>query len=218
MAIVNERQGPALFVAAVFLFVMLAGSFGLAHFAFPTSSQANMFFWDMERAAGFTAYELLATSVLTGLAGASGLFDKWRARKVATETHQFLSLFFLSFLMLHLWGLHEDTTIPFPWARLVVPFSSTYRPIPVGLGILAVYGLVVIIGSSLLRPHLPPKLWRGLHILSIPIFLLVTLHGILSGTDSGSHWALPLYLIPIVLFVVLSLRRLRTRTIAPSRT
>ncbi|WP_067922316.1 ferric reductase-like transmembrane domain-containing protein [Alicyclobacillus shizuokensis] len=217
MELVNERQTPALLSAGLFLFLMITGSYGLAHVLYHTQAGTNQFFWYMERAAGFTVYELLAASVLLGMASASGLWDRWRARKLATDLHQFIALFLLAFLALHLWGLHEDTTIPFSLQRLLLPFVSSYRPLPVALGVLGMYGVLVLILTSYLRPMIGPKVWRTIHYLSIPVFILVTLHGLLSGTDAGSHWALVLYSVPWALFLVLLvLRTRRRRTTRPA--
>jgi sulfoxide reductase heme-binding subunit YedZ len=207
--LVNERQAPALLTAGLFLFLMITGSYGLVHLLYRTQADINHFFWYMERAAGFTVYELLAASVLLGMASASGLWDRWRARKIATDLHQFIALLLLAFLTLHLWGLHEDTTIPFTVKRLLLPFVSSYRPLPVALGVLGMYGVLVLIITSYLRPKIGPKVWRSIHYLSIPVFILVTFHGLLSGTDAGSRWALVLYSVPWALFLVLLVRRTR---------
>lgn len=209
MELVNDHQKPALFAAILFLLAMIVGSYDITHFFYASQTQANEFFWYMDRAAGFTAYELLAMTALLGQTSGMGLWDRWQLRKFALDVHQFLSIFFFAFLALHLWGLFEDTSLPFSLAQLLVPLQSSYRAIPVSFGILSLYAIVVIVVSSYLRPRIKSKVWRVIHQLSRPAFVLVTFHGLLSGTDTGNHWALLFYIVPILLFFLLAFWRLR---------
>ncbi|MCL6600251.1 MAG: ferric reductase-like transmembrane domain-containing protein [Alicyclobacillus macrosporangiidus] len=198
--------------AVVFLLLVIAASYAWVVAMFPPEKEKNLVFWYMERAAGFTAYELLAFTALLGLTSSAGMWDRWKARRLVTQWHQFASSLVIAFLVLHLWGLHEDTTIPFPWPKLFVPFAASYRPLFTGFGVLALYGLAVLLVTSYLRPHIRPRVWRSIHFLSIPVFLLVTLHGLLSGTDSASAWAVWMYVVPAALFVGLLVPRLLGRS------
>jgi sulfoxide reductase heme-binding subunit YedZ len=53
------------------------------------------------------------------------------------------------------------------------------------------------------RKRLSHGIWRTLHFLSFPAFALVTLHGILAGTDTNQPWMLLLYLGAGALFAFL---------------
>jgi sulfoxide reductase heme-binding subunit YedZ len=211
LELVNERQWPPLVVSGLFMFLMITGSYGLVHLMYNTQAETNQFYWYMERAAGFTSYELLAFTVLLGLSNTSAIWDKWKARKNVTQLHQFVSILLFAFVALHLWGLHMDRSIPFPWVKLLFPLTSSYRPVFTGFGVLSLYGVVVLIGSSWLRPQLGVKVWRAIHYMSLPMFVLVTLHGLLTGTDSTHGWAIFMYVIPSVVFAILLFRRIRTR-------
>lgn len=208
MELVHERQVPAMTVSALFLFLVITGSYGFTHLFLPSQATINQFYWMMDRAAGLVAYELLAFSVVLGLTTASSMWDRLRLRRVVTQLHQFAALLTACFVGLHLWGLHMDQQIPFPWAKLLVPLASAYRPFPTALGVLTMYGLVALILSSMLRERIGVKVWRTIHFAYVPMFILVTFHGILSGTDSTQPWAIWLYAVPFVVFIALMYVRL----------
>ena len=59
--------------------------------------------------------------------------------------------------------------------------------------------------SSWVRKFLPTRLWRDLHLLAIPAFILALLHGVFSGTDTDRPAMVALYVGSglFVLFLVL---------------
>jgi sulfoxide reductase heme-binding subunit YedZ len=182
-----------LFVSCMLMLVLIFGSYGVGHLMYADQESLNQFFWAMERAAGLTAYGLLTVAVVLGTLTNSGIWNKWKLRNVMSQVHQFVALLFIPFLALHLWGLLQDKSVLFTWVQVLLPLQSTYRPIPVGFGILSLYGVLVLILSSALRRYIGGKVWRALHALSFPVFILVTLHGLLAGTDSARTWGLWLY-------------------------
>ena len=75
-----------------------------------------------------------------------------------------------------------------------MPFANVnYRPIWVGLGQVAFYTWVLLVGSFYVRKQLGNKTWRLVHFISFLTFALLMVHGVLSGTDSASVWAGLLY-------------------------
>lgn len=170
---------------------------------------ANTFYWYMARSAGFTSYAMLSLTVLLGLSSSIGLWDKLRLRRFMTQMHQYTALLVLPFLFFHLWGLNQDTTIPFTWETLLVPFLGQYRQFWTGLGILTLYGWILIVVSSYLRERIGTRMWRAIHLVSIPMFIAVTVHGLMVGTDSKSVLAVLIYALPSALFVGLVWKRLR---------
>ncbi|WP_054968333.1 ferric reductase-like transmembrane domain-containing protein [Alicyclobacillus ferrooxydans] len=203
MELVHERQVPAMTVSALFLFLVITGSYGYTHLFFSNQPSINQFYWMMDRSAGLVAYELLAFSVVLGLTTASSMWDRLRLRRVVTQLHQFSALLTACFVGLHLWGLHLDQMISFPWPKLLIPLASDYRPFPTALGVLTLYGLIALIASSMLRERVGVKAWRTIHFAYVPMFILVTFHGMLSGTDSTQPWAIWFYAVPFFLFIVL---------------
>ncbi|WP_303802606.1 ferric reductase-like transmembrane domain-containing protein [Alicyclobacillus macrosporangiidus] len=212
MELLNERQRfPFGLVCAVTIIISL-GSFAAMHAANPGRSTVNKFYWYMARSSGFTSYWLLSLAVLLGVSTTSALWDKWKLRKLMTQMHQYAALLVLPFLFFHLWGLYQDTSVPFGVPELLIAFTAKYRPVYTGFGVLTLYGWVLLVVTSYIREKMPVKMWRTIHYSSFPMFILVTLHGLLTGTDSHRVWAVAVYLIPSMLFIVLVMKRLWPRS------
>jgi sulfoxide reductase heme-binding subunit YedZ len=201
-----------LFVSGMLLLALIFGSYAAGHRMYTDQASLNQFFWAMERAAGFTAYGLLTITVILGTVTHSGVWDKWKLRSVMSHVHQFVALLFIPFVALHVWGILQDKSVPFSWGQVLLPLQATYRPIPVGFGILSLYGVLVLILSSALRRYIGGKVWRALHALSFPVFILVTLHALLAGTDSARPWGWWVYGTGSVIFLLaLSTRLYKAR-------
>jgi hypothetical protein len=67
------------------------------------------------------------------------------------------------------------------------------------------------------RPIIGYKWWRRLHVLTLLIFALVTVHGIATGTDTTQWWALGIYIVSVALIGGLLIRRLLVPTTARGR-
>src|SRR5260370_37703947 len=76
------------------------------------------------------------------------------------------------------------------------------------LGIVGLYLGIAIGISTLLRKHIGYSWWRRLHVLTLGIFALATIHGIGTGSDTQTWWGLGIYLVSIVLVGSLLCRRL----------
>lgn len=143
--------------------------------------------WYLARSAGIVAYLLLSGTVLLGVGLAGRARLSW-PRFAVEEIHRYLAILTGIFIVLHGSTLFLDTVVSTGIEQLVVPFTSAYRPFAVGLGVCAAE-LVLAVGlTTWLRPHLPHRVWRTLHYLALPAWLLASLHGILAGTDRFDPW------------------------------
>jgi predicted ferric reductase len=147
-------------------------------------------FWLLARASGLTAYVLLTTTALAGLVLKSRPFGRKVKAAALTDVHRFLTFLALGALVLHGVALTLDRTVHMSLAALVVPGASTYRPIPVALGVLACELAVLIAVSFSVRRRIGFRNWRRLHWLTYVLFAFATVHGI----DSSRPWAFGLYL------------------------
>jgi methionine sulfoxide reductase heme-binding subunit len=182
--------------------------------------------WDIARAGGFTAYILLTLAVIVGLALSTQIQSPSRwPRLINSELHNFLTLLSTIFLVVHILAVWIDPFTHFGLNEILIPLASSYRPIWMALGIVGLYLGIAIGISTLLRPHIGYKLWRSLHVLTLGIFALATIHGIGTGSDTQTPWALGIYLVSSILVGSLLCRRLflsrrknkstRAHTIAP---
>jgi hypothetical protein len=149
--------------------------------------------WYVTRGAAATAYLLLtavtAFGIILSFRGLEGLMRGWRVY----DLHQVLTLLLLGFIALHLVTLYLDPFEPFSLLKLVWPLAETYRPLGTALGVLTLYLLVLVALSSWARRLLSTRLWYLLHLTSYVAFILVTIHGLLTGADTQTPWMLGLY-------------------------
>lgn len=171
-------------------------------------ASADPTLWYLTRGAAATAYVLLAAVVALGIAlgfqGFAGLVRAWRI----LDLHQVLTLVMLSFVALHLVTLVLDPFKPFTLLQIAWPLGEAYRPLWTALGVLALYLLLVVAASSYLRRALGNRAWFALHLLSYPVFVLLTLHGIFTGTDTTTPWMLGIYTAASALVLLLTLARI----------
>ena len=141
--------------------------------------------WYITRSAGLTAYVLLWLSTAWGLAVSSKIFDTLLHRTFTYDFHQFISLLAVGFIFLHIAVLMADRYLPYTLAQILVPFLSPYRPIWVGIGVLAFYLTMLVTVTFYLRNRIGSKTFRSIHVLSLVAFLGAAVHGFFSGTDSS---------------------------------
>ncbi len=151
-------------------------------------------FWLLARASGLTAYVLVTASVLAGLVLKSRPFGQAVKPASVTDLHRFLALLGLGMLGMHGATLMLDRTVHMPLAGLLIPGGSPYRPAAVAVGVVGAELMLLIYVSFLLRPRIGARNWRRLHWATYLVFLLATVHGFASGTDSAQPWAHDLYL------------------------
>jgi predicted ferric reductase len=140
--------------------------------------------WILLRAAGIGAYVMLFLSVVWGLASTTSIFGKRISKASATTVHQFMSTCGLALIFLHVGVLLADSYMPFSVADVAIPMSSTYRPVAISFGVVAMYLTVFVIVTSWMRKTIGTKWWRRTHLLAVPIFVLSLVHGVFAGTDS----------------------------------
>jgi sulfoxide reductase heme-binding subunit YedZ len=166
-------------------------------------------FWLLARASGLTAYVLLTSSVVAGLTVKAKPFGRRIKAAVATDVHRFLALLGLGAVAMHGLALTLDQTVRMPLPALLVPGLSPYRPLAVGVGVLAAELAVLIYVSFSLRRRIGARNWRRLHYLTFAVFAAATVHGLAAGTD---RWAFGLYASSVALVLSLTTWRVLTST------
>jgi methionine sulfoxide reductase heme-binding subunit len=139
----------------------------------------EMFEWYIIRATGTVAYLMLYFSVIIGL------FQKMRKQKVTITLylHEVLSNWAFILVCGHLGFLLIDSYISFNWMEVLIPFQTDYKPLPMALGIFSLYFLIMAITTSKARKKIGYQKWRKLHALNPILYALVTIHGLLIGSD-----------------------------------
>jgi methionine sulfoxide reductase heme-binding subunit len=173
--------------------------------------------WVLLRAAGIGAYIALWLAVVWGLVATTGVVKSRISKPSANHFHAFVATTGLVLLGVHLGLLLIDTYMPFTVSDVLIPLRSTFRPVAISAGVLAMYAMVLLIVSSWMRSKLSTRLWRAIHLLSVPAFVLALLHGVFTGTDTERPWMVAMYAVTGVIAFFLVVVRGLTADYRPPR-
>src|SRR4051812_50182845 len=81
------------------------------------------------------------------------------------SVHRYLSALAIAFVATHVVAILADGFVDFGVADVLVPMVSSWHPIAVAWGIVGMYVLLAVEGTSLARHRLSPRMWRGKHLL-----------------------------------------------------
>ena len=102
-----------------------------------------------------------------------------------------------------------DNFVSVDLVDVVVPFASSYRPLWLGLGALALDIAGVLIVTSLLKPRMPVRAWKFVHWLAYACWPVAVIHGFAIGTDSRATWLRCSMFQLIVVLSIVALRKHR---------
>jgi methionine sulfoxide reductase heme-binding subunit len=154
-----------------------------------TSSTA---FWYASRATGVVSLVLLSAVMIIGiLVNRQGRLPGL-PRFAVLGLHRNLSLLAVAFVAVHVLTAVADSYVSISLAAAVIPFVSSYEPLWLGLGAVALDLMAALIVTSLLRRHIGRRVWRAVHWLAYASWPVAVVHGVFSSRDL-QHGAL-LYL------------------------
>lgn len=142
--------------------------------------------WYVSRAAGLVSWGILALSVIWGLLLSSSVLGRHPGPKWLLDVHRFLGGLSIVFVAVHVIALLADQYVSFTPTQILVPFTASYRPAAVAAGVVALYLLLAVELTSLVRTRIPRRWWRGVHLLSYGLFVVGTIHLLAAGTDGTS--------------------------------
>lgn len=144
--------------------------------------------WYLARSTGVVAWAALTASVCLGLALSTRALGKRPTPAWLTDLHRGVSASALVVTAVHLAALVADEYVEFGPRELLVPMASAWEPGAVTLGVVGVYLMVLVEASSFARRRISARLWRALHLLAFPAWMLATAHFVTAGTDAERPW------------------------------
>ena len=172
--------------------------------------------WFASRGLGMVLLLTLTGTVVLGIVTSR----RWSAddwpRFVTADLHRNLSLLAVVLLGLHGASVLLDTFAGLGLRDVLIPFDTAYRPLWLGLGVLAGELLVALVVVSLLRARLGYRVWRFTHWAAYAAWPLALLHGLGTGSDTRFGWALLLYVACMGAVLMAVLVRLSLHRPAPS--
>jgi len=146
---------------------------------------ATVTWWYLSRGTGLVAWAALAVEVLSG-ALCAGRLGPQRLRATLSGLHPFLGGTGITVTIVHVAVLMIHGWIPFGWLEVLVPFTSSWRPVALAFGVVAAELLVAVQLSSVARRRLPRRAWVAIHLTSYGAFWAATVHAATAGTDAAS--------------------------------
>jgi predicted ferric reductase len=180
---------------------------------------SEQIWWYVARSGGMVALVMATASMVWGLLLSTKMLAGKPRPAWLLDLHRFLGAATVVFTAIHVLGLWLDSFVQFGLSDLFVPFASAWKPGAVAWGIVSMYLLLAIQGSSMLMKKIPRRWWRGIHLTSFAMFISGVIHGITAGTDSGHPAAVGGAVTSIALVVFLTIYRIatsRTQRVTPS--
>jgi methionine sulfoxide reductase heme-binding subunit len=148
--------------------------------------------WYATRASGIMALLLLTLTMVLGMTTTT----RARARNwpgfAQQEMHRRISMIAVVFLGIHVLTSVLDTFVNISWAAVVIPFTSSYGRLWVGVGAISLDLMIAVFVTSLLRSRMRPGTWRAVHWLAYLSWPVALAHTFGMGTDSREGWVIVL--------------------------
>jgi len=146
--------------------------------------------WYAARSTGYVSLLVLTVILVLGIVTAMRLGNREWPRFLTQALHRNLSLMVLVFLAIHIVTSVVDPFAGIAPLNAVAPFTGSYRPLWLGLGVVSVELLVALTITSLLRQRIGFRVWRATHWAAYLCWPLALLHTLGTGSDVRSPWAL----------------------------
>jgi sulfoxide reductase heme-binding subunit YedZ len=179
---------------------------------------ANKTLWYTARGTGFVAVIMLTASVVLGVLTTMRWSTHRWPRFVTASLHKNISLLSVVFLAMHIAATLFDPVSPVHLLNAIVPFTGRYRPLGIGLGVVAIDLLAALVVTSLLRQQIGYRVWRAVHWSAYACWPFAMLHGFQSGTDASTPWARAVYVACLASMLAAVGWRVTTSVLTPAST
>lgn len=150
------------------------------------------FLWYLNRSTGVVVLALFTIATAVGVLATGSRAGRRVPSFVSQSLHRNTSLLAVALLVVHVASAVADTYVDIRWWQVLVPWvGSTYMPLWLGLGTLALDVFLVVLLTSLVRERMTHRTWRLVHLSAYAGWLLSLVHGVGIGTDvrAAEPWA-----------------------------
>ncbi len=169
---------------------------------------SDQLLWYTTRGAGAVSLVLLSVVVVLGILSSLRFQAAGWPRFLTPALHRNVALMTVVFTGLHIVTAVIDPFTSLGWLSAVVPFSSYYRTLWLGLGTISAELMAAIVVTSLLRRYLGHTVWRAVHWLAYASWPVGLLHSFGTGTDAWSTWLIGLGVVCVAAVVLATVYRL----------
>ncbi|MDX6287231.1 MAG: methionine sulfoxide reductase heme-binding subunit [Frankiales bacterium] len=152
-------------------------------------------YWYLTRAFGLITFLLLTITLVIGVLGPLRWSSRRWPRFASQSVHGNAALLAMVLLVLHIATTLADGYAPVRLRDTVEAFGSSYRPIWMAFGALAVDILIALAITSVFRHKIGPRVWKVVHWSAYACWPFALLHFLGTGTDTktplifGLSWA-----------------------------
>jgi sulfoxide reductase heme-binding subunit YedZ len=142
--------------------------------------------WYLSRSTGLVLLVLLSATAILGIV----VHQRGRVPGLpsfaVTALHRNAALLAVVLLGIHVTTAVVDSFVSIGWLGVLVPFTSHYEPVWLGLGALALDLVLALVVTSLVRDRIGRRSWRAVHFSAYAAFPLAAVHGIGAASDLQS--------------------------------
>jgi sulfoxide reductase heme-binding subunit YedZ len=139
--------------------------------------------WYASRATGVVALLLLTAVMVLGLLVTRNRKVPGLPHFATTGLHRNLSLLATVFVLVHVLTAVLDGYVSIPLSAAVVPLTSSYERVWLGLGAVSLDLMLAAAVTSLLRRHLSRRVWRAVHLTAYLSWPVAWVHSVFAGGD-----------------------------------
>jgi sulfoxide reductase heme-binding subunit YedZ len=162
--------------------------------------------WNLIRCSGFLAFYFMTVSLALGLCKSFPMLKKKKG--LILQFHQTSGWYGLLTIIFHIILIWQDQYVPYSLTEILLPLTAKNEVIVSSLGTLSFYlFFLVTISSDFFIKKLGLKLWKKIHLVVIPAWVLMLIHGLFIGSDTDKPWAMFLYGGASSILIVLGLIR-----------
>lgn len=148
----------------------------------------TVFWWYLTRSSGVVATVLIAVSLFAGLLFSGRATGNRPKPNWWLDFHNMVGGLAFGFTVLHVVAVVVDPDAGFTLVQAIVPGKASDLPLAMGYGIVATYLLALVVFTSWPRLRFRRRVWRAVHLTSVPAAVLTALHAYQAGTDHPKHW------------------------------
>jgi hypothetical protein len=163
--------------------------------------------WYLTRGTATVSLLLLTLSVVLGVLDVRRVRTETMPRFVLDAVHRNASLLAVAFIVVHIVTSVLDGFAPISLFDGVIPFTSAYRPVWLGLGALSFDLLIAVTLTSLLRRRFGHRAWRAVHWTAYASWPLALVHGLGTGSDTKLSWMLVIVGLSVIAVIVAAVAR-----------
>ena len=171
--------------------------------------------WYASRATGVVALVLLTAVVVLGILVSRRGRLPGLPRFATTSLHRSMSLLAVAFIAVHVITAIADPYVTIGLVATVVPFTSAYKALWIGLGAVSLDIIIALIVTSLARARIGRRTWRAVHWLAYASWPVALAHSLGSSNDLHAGGLLTLTVVCTAAVVVATGWRVASAAAAP---